>query len=459
MRSLSIALLIGGLSLLLPAKTVLAQDNEGIEFTYIPRWNSLDDLCGRVWSVTPSEHKVAVYICVEGGWWTKPTWANPLTIIEDDSTWCCDVTTGGNDKYAKRFAAFLLPNGVGAPRRSGEQTLLDELFVYPHVIECRHPGNRIINFSGYNWIVKQCEAKIGPGPNYFSDDTSDVWVDEDGQLHMKITYRSGKWYCTEVIADTSFGYRKYVFYVQSRVDSLDQNTVVGLFTWDECAPENNYREIDIEFSRWGIADEDSTAQYVIHPWYVEGNRHRFKIESDTCSTHMFTWDEDSIEFQSLYGHFSTPPCDEYIIESWYYTGSDNPPPGDENPRINFWLFNGQAPSGSQEIIIKGFEFIFDTTIVLSHPIATTPQDFILYPNYPNPFNPITTIKYSLPKDCWVKFDIFNVLGQKVATLVDGEQKAGHRTVKWDTNLFSSGIYFYRLQAGNFVQTRKMILLK
>jgi len=88
-----------------------------------------------------------------------------------------------------------------------------------------------------------------------------------------------------------------------------------------------------------------------------------------------------------------------------------------------------------------------------------PDKFSLAQNYPNPFNPITEIAYALPKDCNVKLTIYNVLGQKVASLVDGKQKGGYKTVKWDASSFSSGIYFFRLKAGDFVQTRKMVLLK
>jgi len=88
-----------------------------------------------------------------------------------------------------------------------------------------------------------------------------------------------------------------------------------------------------------------------------------------------------------------------------------------------------------------------------------PKDFSLSQNYPNPFNLDTEIKYSLPKGCYVRPEVYSILGQKVATLVDGQQKAGYKVVSWDASSFSSGIYFYRLQAGGFVQTRKMILLR
>jgi len=88
-----------------------------------------------------------------------------------------------------------------------------------------------------------------------------------------------------------------------------------------------------------------------------------------------------------------------------------------------------------------------------------PKFFSLSQNYPNPFNPVTEIKYTLPRDGYVRLDIFNISGQKIATLVDEEQRVGYKSVRWDAGSFSSGIYFYRLKAGDFTKTRKMILLK
>jgi len=91
--------------------------------------------------------------------------------------------------------------------------------------------------------------------------------------------------------------------------------------------------------------------------------------------------------------------------------------------------------------------------------VSLPKDFSLSQNYPNPFNPTTEIRYALPRDCQVRLTIYNIIGRKVATLAEGKQKAGYKTARWDASPFSSGIYFYLLQAGDFVQTRKMILLK
>jgi hypothetical protein len=80
-------------------------------------------------------------------------------------------------------------------------------------------------------------------------------------------------------------------------------------------------------------------------------------------------------------------------------------------------------------------------------------------NYPNPFNPSTTIKYSIPIAGLVTLTVFNILGEQVKTLINQEMPAGNYTVQFNASSLASGIYLYRIQAGSFVQTKKMILLR
>ena len=98
-----------------------------IEFTFVPEIGSHDNLKGQVWHVLPSEHKVAVYIMVSGRWWTKPTFAQPLTSIACDGSWTTDITTGGIDSRATKIAAYLVPNGYNPPSAGGSRNLPQEL--------------------------------------------------------------------------------------------------------------------------------------------------------------------------------------------------------------------------------------------------------------------------------------------------------------------------------------------
>jgi len=88
-----------------------------------------------------------------------------------------------------------------------------------------------------------------------------------------------------------------------------------------------------------------------------------------------------------------------------------------------------------------------------------PTEFSLEQNFPNPFNPATTIRYALPSSAHVKLTLHDILGREIATLVNEEQTAGWKEVEWNASSVSSGIYFYKLSVGSFVETKKMMMVK
>lgn len=103
------------------------------EFTYVPPKGSFDDLQGRASCVDTAQYKVAVYIQVGRGWWTKPYWNQPKTDINADGSWITDITTGGIDETATKIVAYLVPDGVNPPLKYGEQDLPPELAPYPQI--------------------------------------------------------------------------------------------------------------------------------------------------------------------------------------------------------------------------------------------------------------------------------------------------------------------------------------
>ena len=111
-----------------------------------------------------------------------------------------------------------------------------------------------------------------------------------------------------------------------------------------------------------------------------------------------------------------------------------------------------------EIAIPSSErFILDRRLAI-------PKIFILYPAYPNPFNPMTTLRYGLPEKTFVMLTIYDMLGREITQLINSNQEAGFKSIQWDaTDSFgrpvSAGIYVYQIHAGEFVQTRKLVLLK
>jgi hypothetical protein len=88
-----------------------------------------------------------------------------------------------------------------------------------------------------------------------------------------------------------------------------------------------------------------------------------------------------------------------------------------------------------------------------------PIVFALEQNYPNPFNPTTTIKYTIPTSQFVTLNVFDMIGREITSLVNEEKSPGNYEVKFDGSSFASGIYFYRLKAGNYLETKKILLIK
>jgi hypothetical protein len=109
-----------------------------------------------------------------------------------------------------------------------------------------------------------------------------------------------------------------------------------------------------------------------------------------------------------------------------------------------------------------YEFKIDTgqtTGIKDSDAGVIPKQFALHQNYPNPFNPVTNISFSLPKNSFVSLQVFDLLGREVAPIVSEEMSAGIYCKQWNAANMSSGVYFYRLQAGTYVNVKKLVLLK
>jgi hypothetical protein len=358
LNQLLVAGIIGLVSILSGCSQPPGCDKPTIRLTFVPPVGSFEDLEGEVCGVDPEEHAIAVYIQVEGAWWTKPTFSQPLTTISDDSTFTSKIVTGGQDQLAEKIAVFLVPAGFVPPLANGESTIPQDVFDHAlaHVIVDR---SRTIEWSGSTWQVKASDTLAGPGPNYFSDREEDVYVDEQGRLHLTITQRDGHWWATEIINRDIVEFGTYVFRLASDVTDLQPTVVLGLFTWDPI-DAFNHREIDIEFSKWGDAGNPHNAQYVVQPFTTAGNIFRFNVPSlagEIATTHSFEWNADRIQFRSVSNQVAGGA--DIVTASWTYTGGDIPPAGSGNVRLNLWLLDGAPPSDQQdvEVIIENFTFL------------------------------------------------------------------------------------------------------
>jgi sugar lactone lactonase YvrE len=131
--------------------------------------------------------------------------------------------------------------------------------------------------------------------------------------------------------------------------------------------------------------------------------------------------------------------------------------------FNFPNSAAVSPDGDSLYILDrnvGRIRLIDLNEIVSSNLENTPPDrFFLDQNYPNPFNPNTTIRFSLPQQSMVKLELFDILGSRITQLVSGEFAAGMHEINFNGNDFTSGIYFYRIEAGDFVSTKKLILVK
>ena len=214
-------------------------------------------------------------------------------------------------------------------------------------------GGRTLTFGTANglpvtWGVKVSSAKVGPGPNLFSDATGDVWTDASG-LHLTITKHGGQWWCTEVIGQSSLGYGTYRWTSASDVAGLDPSVVLGLFTWND-ALDYAHREIDIEFAKWSDLSTGKNAQYTVQPSDAT-HRRQFLQPAAAPTTHEFSWQPGRVDLGSA-------DVAGTVIQQWYYEAADVPVPGGENPRMNLWLFRGKAPASGNRLHVVLSNFVF-----------------------------------------------------------------------------------------------------
>ena len=127
---------------------------------------------------------------------------------------------------------------------------------------------------------------------------------------------------------------------------------------------------------------------------------------------------------------------------------------------NNYIFKEQVEPGNYEYRLKQIDFNGEFKYLEIVAVnADNPTEYSLEQNYPNPFNPTTTIKFSIPRKGFLTIKLYNLVGEEITTLINEEKAAGNYKIEFDATLLPSGVYFYQLRAGDFVGTKKMLLLK
>ena len=218
-------------------------------------------------------------------------------------------------------------------------------------------GAGTVRFANYDWTVKSGTG--GPGPNLW--DERNVWVDEQGYLHLRISRLDDRWSCAEVVLQQRLGFGAYEFEVSGRIDRLDDNVVLGLFNYPpaDVGPDATH-EIDIEFARWGRA-ENPAGNFVVWPAQT-GLRQQAKTFAFTLdhelTLHRFIWSPTQVRFGSWRGQAARPSEE---LGSWTFSPPDPAASISTQPmpvHLNLWLFQGRPPTNGQEVemVIRAFRF-------------------------------------------------------------------------------------------------------
>jgi hypothetical protein len=322
-----------------------------VQITQVPAANpggpvQLDFIEGRTSGSKPGQ-QIVLY-ARSGIWWIQPFANQPFTKIQPDSTWR-NATHLGTD-----YAAILvepgfhpatkvttLPaegNGVVAIATSTGKS------VAPIV-------SKVIHFSGYDWRVRNAASDRGGQPNSY--DPSNVWTDKNGYLHLRMDEHDGVWTCAEVSLTRSLGYGSYIFVVQD-IGHFGPSAALGLYTNDDFRTDDIPGELDIELSRWGIADSKN-AQYVVQPFYVPENVFRFMAPGGVL-THMLRWESGRASFKTVRGSVIGPGV-ATISEHIFTSGV--PTPAKETAHMGLYSYRHSESSSQQpvEVVIEKFEFL------------------------------------------------------------------------------------------------------
>jgi hypothetical protein len=235
---------------------------------------------------------------------------------------------------------------------------------------------------------------------------------------------------------------------------------MGGNSWSYAAETNDDHdgEADVSYDPTGLMLFALSVPYTMrdaygYEWYTDGKWENGKCKTDLLSrgTHF------KLPLNTMGGvaYFGQPPIHGLSILPWYTAGVIT---GYSIALNN--SYTGYASDGSFYVMITQCSATI-TPVKKTTAVETTepPMRFSLAQNYPNPFNPTTRISFSIGARSFVTLKIFDVMGREAATLVSGDMAPGIYSREWNAASFSSGIYFYRLQAGSFSETKKLILMR
>ena len=317
------------------------KNTPAIEFTRIPQADpagssSNDIIEGRVTGASAAD-KIVLY-AKTGKWWVQPLVDQPITNLRPNFKWTNATHLGTH------YAALLVKDGY-RPQR-----VLDSLpkpggdiLALAAVPGAARPPSPIVEFSGYQWRLRTAPSSRG-GLNDYSP--SNISVDGQGAMHLRISKTEKGWSCAEASMTRNLGYGTYEFVVR-RLATLAPAAAFAMFTYDYASGALFNREMGTEISQWGDPAK-ANAQYVLQPYYVAANVHRFKAPPGTL-TFSLRWEQGRATFRTLRG---SQKVSDYVFTAGV------PSPGIESMRVVLYVFREAAVKleHPMEVVIERFTY-------------------------------------------------------------------------------------------------------
>jgi hypothetical protein len=324
-----------------------------IEFTKIPPAaqggrEKIDTITGRVVGARPDQ-RIVVY-ARSGPWWVQPWPDQPFIPIKADSSWSTSTHLGFE------YAALLVDPGYHPPPTLDLAPVASGSVAVVKIVKGTGTPQLAptvpVKFSGYDWDVRTIAADRG-GLNHLYDGDN-AWVDQKGALHIRMKKKGDRWTCAEVVLGRSLGYGTYAMTVRDS-SHLEPAAVLSLNTFDQWGGDQNYRELDVEISRWGDATSKNNAQYGVQPFYIPGNVAPFTAPPGTL-THSFHWEPGRVTFRTVRG--SSANARASVVSEHVFT-SGVPSPGQERLLLGLYdVASGTSPmQKDSEIVIEKFEYL------------------------------------------------------------------------------------------------------
>ena len=297
-----------------------------------------------------SRQRIVLYAMADGRWGVCRQSGQQFTNIEKDGRWKASVHLG------IRYAALLVDPTYNPPEQTESLPILGNGVVALAVVTGEGatpllPSPKILNFSGYEWTTSTGPIFHAGSRNFF--DPANVWTDERGALHLRISGSPGKWTAAELKLTRSLGYGTYRFQVRD-ISHVEPSAVLTLITWDGVGTESDRHELDVELGRWGHLD-NTNVNYVVQPYYIPANYVASRVPPGLYM-HSFRWEPGKVTFSTVAGSGNT--TGRPVINQHVFT-SGVPSPDSESVRIALYVFQrGPIPlKNENEVVIDKFEYL------------------------------------------------------------------------------------------------------